>query len=126
MTQFNELPAPTRHRGTREGSYNDMNRRLQGDDGAATIWMILGTVVILAARDLNENIRVFARARYLKERAWLEEVGANAVVTEEGETAIGLAAMLLKEVGADEDRVREEIRKIHDELRAPQETRESS
>jgi monovalent cation:H+ antiporter-2, CPA2 family len=86
--------------------------------------VLVRTVVILAARDLNEKIRVFARARYLKERAWLEEVGADAVVTEEGETAIGLAAMLLKEVGADEDRVREEIRKIHDELRAPQETAE--
>jgi CPA2 family monovalent cation:H+ antiporter-2 len=75
------------------------------------------TVVILAAKDQNPELRIFVRARYLQERAWLEEVGATGVVTEEAETAIGLAALLLREVGADEQRVREEIRRIKEELR---------
>ena len=77
------------------------------------------TVVTMAAKDLNPNLRVFARARYLQERAWLEEVGATGVVTEEGETAIGLAALLLRELGAPENRIREEIRTIRGELEAP-------
>jgi CPA2 family monovalent cation:H+ antiporter-2 len=78
--------------------------------------VLVRTVVILAAKNLNPNLRVFARARYLQERAWLEEVGATGVVTEEGETALGLAVLLLREVGADEDRIREEVRTIRGEL----------
>jgi monovalent cation:H+ antiporter-2, CPA2 family len=74
--------------------------------------MLARTVMILTANELNPNLRVFARARYLEERAWLEEVGAAGVITEEGETAIGLAVLLLHEVGADEDRIREEIRAV--------------
>jgi len=80
--------------------------------------VLVRTVVILAAKDLNPGLRVFARARYIQERAWLEEVGATGVVTEEAETAVGLAVLLLREVGADEQRVREEIRRIQDELSA--------
>jgi CPA2 family monovalent cation:H+ antiporter-2 len=80
--------------------------------------VLVRTVVILAAKDLNPELRVFARARYIQERAWLEEVGATGVVTEEAETAVGLAVLLLREVGADEQRVRKEIRRIQEELSA--------
>lgn len=74
------------------------------------------TVVVLTATDLNPNLRVFARARYLQERAWLMEVGATAVVTEEGETAIGLAVLLLQEMGAEEGRISTELRRIKAEM----------
>lgn len=39
-------------------------------------------------------------------RAWLEEIGASEVCFEEAESAIGLATLLLREAGADEDRIR--------------------
>jgi CPA2 family monovalent cation:H+ antiporter-2 len=81
--------------------------------------VLVRTVVILAAKDLNPELRIFVRARYLQERAWLEEVGATAIVTEEAETAVGLAVQLLREVGADEERIRSEIRQIHAELNPP-------
>jgi CPA2 family monovalent cation:H+ antiporter-2 len=74
------------------------------------------TVVIVTAKELNPGLRVFVRARYVGERAWLEEVGATGISTEEAETAIGLAILLLQEVGADEDRIRKEIQKIRREL----------
>jgi CPA2 family monovalent cation:H+ antiporter-2 len=74
------------------------------------------TVVIVTAKELNPGLRVFVRARYVGERAWLEEVGATGISTEEAETAIGLAILLLHEVGADEDRIRKEIQKIRREL----------
>jgi CPA2 family monovalent cation:H+ antiporter-2 len=74
------------------------------------------TLVILTAKDLNARLRIFARARYLQERAWLEEVGATDICIEEAEMALGLAVLLLREVGADEDRVREEIQRIRREL----------
>jgi CPA2 family monovalent cation:H+ antiporter-2 len=80
--------------------------------------VLVRTVVILAAKDLNPKLRVFARARYLQERAWLEEVGATGVVTEEGETALGLAVLLLREVGANEERIRQEIRRIQGDMKA--------
>ncbi|MCY2983720.1 MAG: cation:proton antiporter [Planctomycetota bacterium] len=78
--------------------------------------VLVRTVVILTAKDLNPELRVFARARYIQERAWLEEVGATGVVTEEAETALGLAVLLLREMHADEDRIEKEIRKIQEEL----------
>jgi CPA2 family monovalent cation:H+ antiporter-2 len=74
------------------------------------------TLVILTAKELNGGLRVFVRARYIQERAWLEEFGTTGISTEEAETAIGLAVLLLREVGADEDRIRKEIYKIRKEL----------
>ena len=74
------------------------------------------TVVILVARELNPELKVFARARYLEERAWLEEIGASEVCYEEAEAAIGLSTLLLREVGADEDRIRLEHRRLRSRL----------
>jgi CPA2 family monovalent cation:H+ antiporter-2 len=74
------------------------------------------TLIILTARELNAGLRVFVRARYVAERAWLEEVGATGICTEEAETAIGLAVLLLREVGADGNRILKEIQKIQKEL----------
>jgi len=71
---------------------------------------------VLAAKDLNPKLRVFARARYLQEKAWLDEIGVAEVSIEEAETAIGLAIRLLQVVGAEPGRIREEIRKIQAEL----------
>ncbi len=70
------------------------------------------TVVVIIARELNPDVKVFVRARYLEERAWLEEIGASGACFEEAEAAIGLAGLLLREVGADEQRVSQEIRRI--------------
>jgi len=74
------------------------------------------TLVVLTAKEINPEVRVFVRARYVRERAWLEEVGATGISTEEGEAAIGLAVLLLREVGADEDHIHKEINKIRKEL----------
>jgi monovalent cation:H+ antiporter-2, CPA2 family len=74
------------------------------------------TAVILTAKELNPQLHVFARARYLQERVWLDEVGATDICIEEVETAIGLAILLLREVGANSDRIQKEIHKIRAEL----------
>jgi CPA2 family monovalent cation:H+ antiporter-2 len=74
------------------------------------------TLVILTAKELNPELRVFVRARYVRERIWLEEVGATGISNEEGETAIGLAVLLQREVRADEDHIRKETNKIRKEL----------
>jgi CPA2 family monovalent cation:H+ antiporter-2 len=74
------------------------------------------TAVIVTARELNPQLHVFTRARYLHERVWLEEMGATDIVAEEAETAIGLAILLLREIGADRDRIQKEIEDIRREL----------
>lgn len=78
--------------------------------------MLVRTAVILTATDMNPEVRVFARARYLQEKAWLEELGTKGMVTEEGETAIGLAVLLLRELNADESLLQEEIRRVQREF----------
>ena len=70
------------------------------------------TAVIVTARELNPEIHVFTRARYLKERVWLEEMGATNICIEEAETAIGCAIQILREVGADDNQIQKEIQEI--------------
>jgi CPA2 family monovalent cation:H+ antiporter-2 len=71
--------------------------------------LLTRTGVIIAARELNHELRVFVRARYIQERAWLEEVGATDICTDESESARGLARLLLREVGANEARIEKEM-----------------
>jgi CPA2 family monovalent cation:H+ antiporter-2 len=78
--------------------------------------VLVRTLVIITAKEINSELKVFARARYLKERAWLEEVGATQICIEEAETAVGLARLLLAEVGADPERVTDELGRIQREL----------
>ncbi len=74
------------------------------------------TVVIMTAHELNPTMKVIARARYISELAWLAEVGATDVVTEEAETALALATKLLLEVGADSARIKDELDRIRAEI----------
>ncbi len=78
--------------------------------------VLVRTLVIINAKELNPDLLVFARARYVNERAWLEEIGATQICIEEAEAAVGLADLILREVGANEERVREEIARVHKQL----------
>lgn len=79
--------------------------------------LLTRTSVIIAARELNPTLRVFVRARYIQERAWLEEVGATDICTDEAESARGLAMLLLREVGADEARIQKEVMIIQENFK---------
>ena len=57
-----------------------------------------------AARQLNPACRIFVRARYLRERAELEQVGADAACFEEAEAAVALTALVLADLGLDPTR----------------------
>jgi CPA2 family monovalent cation:H+ antiporter-2 len=78
--------------------------------------VLVRTLVTITAKELNPDLKVFVRARYLKERAWLEEVGVTQICTEEAETALGLARVLLEEMGADRERMNEVISRVHSRL----------
>ena len=72
--------------------------------------------VITEARTLNPELRVFTRARYLREKESLEAAGADIICFDEGEAAVGLAEVLLREVHAPPERVAEVVEIIRDKL----------
>jgi CPA2 family monovalent cation:H+ antiporter-2 len=55
------------------------------------------TPLIAAARHLNPSCRIFVRARYLREREELEQVGATACF-EEAEAAVALTELVLRDL----------------------------
>ncbi len=57
------------------------------------------TAVVATAREINPQLRILVRARYLREREVLVQVGANAAVFEEAEAAVALARLVLADTG---------------------------
>jgi CPA2 family monovalent cation:H+ antiporter-2 len=55
--------------------------------------------LVLAARQLNPQVEVIVRARYLSEREALDRVGATTVIFEEGEAGIALARQVMRRRG---------------------------
>ncbi|MCL2283613.1 MAG: cation:proton antiporter [Fibromonadales bacterium] len=74
--------------------------------------------IVSAARNLNENVKVYSRARYITEREMLETLGVSQVCYEEAEAAVGIAEMVLREEGADNNRIIEEIANIREKFAA--------
>src|SRR5262249_16613109 len=68
--------------------------------------------LVAAARNLNPSIRIFVRARYLREREELRQAGADAAGFEEVEAAVALTEHLLRDLGRDEATIETESRRI--------------
>jgi monovalent cation:H+ antiporter-2, CPA2 family len=74
--------------------------------------------LIAAAKLINPDVKVFVRARYIREREELEQVGADAVCFEEVEAAVALAKLVLSNRGKDADVIRRETTRIRQQLQA--------
>lgn len=72
--------------------------------------------VVQAARDLNPKIRILTRAAYLRDSAALRRAGANAVFAGEGEIALSMSAFLMRELGATDEQIDRERRRVRTEL----------
>lgn len=72
--------------------------------------------VASTARNLNENVTIYSRAHYIKERAMLEKMGVSKVCCEEVEAAISIAGMVLQNEGTDEARIKEETADIREKF----------
>ena len=70
------------------------------------------TPLIAAARHLNPSCRIFVRARYLRERADLEQAGATGACFEEVEAAVALTDRLLRDLGHEEAGIEVERERI--------------
>lgn len=78
--------------------------------------MTHGTEVIRLARQLNPNVRVLARASYMRDLPALKEAGANTVYTGEGEVALAFIEDILSELGATPEQIDRERARAHAEL----------
>lgn len=71
--------------------------------------------LVLAARELNLKIEITVRARYLRERAALEQAGVTKTVFEEGEAGIALARHIMQRRGVNDatiEKMLEALRKL--------------
>lgn len=71
---------------------------------------------IRAARTINPTIHVVARADYLGQSASLRTVGADEVVSGEGEVVLAMTDSILRRLGATPDQLDEERARIRAEL----------
>jgi CPA2 family monovalent cation:H+ antiporter-2 len=74
------------------------------------------TAIISLARSMNPRLKVFVRARYLREREELEQAGASAAIFEEAEAAVALARLVLAEAGANREEIDQAARDIRTRL----------
>jgi CPA2 family monovalent cation:H+ antiporter-2 len=72
--------------------------------------------IIRLARELNPRIRVFARASFLREMADLKAAGADATFADEGEVALSIVVLLLRQLGAADEQIDRERDRIRDDL----------
>ena len=56
--------------------------------------LVIGTAVVLAARELNPQVRILARTRHLVENDAFEQAGVFAVLSDEAEAANAVAVVL--------------------------------
>ncbi|MCI0704813.1 MAG: NAD-binding protein, partial [Planctomycetia bacterium] len=71
--------------------------------------------VLRLARELNPDIRVLARAAYLRERTGLLLAGADEVFTAEGEIALAMAEEILTALGATPEQIDRERDRLREE-----------
>jgi CPA2 family monovalent cation:H+ antiporter-2 len=74
--------------------------------------------LIAAAKLINPAVKVFVRARYLRERGELEQVGADAVCFEEVEAAVALAKLVLSDRNKEPDAINREVIRIRQQLQS--------
>jgi mannitol/fructose-specific phosphotransferase system IIA component (Ntr-type)/voltage-gated potassium channel Kch len=68
--------------------------------------------IVAVARSLNPDLKIFVRARYLREREELEQAGTSAAIYEEAEAAVALARLVLIDAGAGRERIDRAVRDI--------------
>jgi CPA2 family monovalent cation:H+ antiporter-2 len=71
---------------------------------------------IRSARELNQDVRIFVRAAYLRDIPALRAAGAQHVFSGEGEVALAMTEAVLQRLGATPDQVDRERQRVHEAL----------
>jgi monovalent cation:H+ antiporter-2, CPA2 family len=72
--------------------------------------------MIRMARELNPNIRVLARSAYVRDLPALRKAGAQGVFSGEGEVALAMTVVILRELGATPEQIDRERDRVQAEL----------
>jgi CPA2 family monovalent cation:H+ antiporter-2 len=72
--------------------------------------------IIRLARECNPEVRVFARATYLREIPALRKSGADVVFTGEGEVALSMTEFIMRHLGASPEQIDRERDRIRNEF----------
>jgi monovalent cation:H+ antiporter-2, CPA2 family len=75
-----------------------------------------GAELIRAAREINPDVRVLARANYLRDLAGLKRAGADVIYSGEGEVALAFVGDVLEHLGATPEQVDRERERARDDL----------
>jgi CPA2 family monovalent cation:H+ antiporter-2 len=78
--------------------------------------MHVSAEVIRLARELNPDIRVLARAVYVREILALRQAGAESVFAGEAEVALAMTEVILRELGATPEQIERERARVHTDL----------
>jgi CPA2 family monovalent cation:H+ antiporter-2 len=79
-----------------------------------------GLEVFQQVREQNPQIRIIARSIYLSEQKQMLDAGADVVFSAEGEVALSVTELILKQFGATPDQIDKERNRVHDALLAAQ------
>jgi monovalent cation:H+ antiporter-2, CPA2 family len=72
--------------------------------------------VIRIAREINPKLRIIARTEYLRDVGALQEAGAAAVFSGEGEIALNMTDYVLRKLGATDEQVDRERERVRSEI----------
>jgi monovalent cation:H+ antiporter-2, CPA2 family len=72
--------------------------------------------VIRNAREINPKLRIIARTEYLRDVGALQEAGAAAVFSGEGEIALNMTDYVLRKLGATDEQVDRERERVRSEI----------
>jgi CPA2 family monovalent cation:H+ antiporter-2 len=73
--------------------------------------------LIVAAKLINPEIKIFVRAHYVSEQQELIQSGADGACFEEAEAAVALSKLILQDQSADDTTIRSETRRIRERFK---------
>ncbi|WP_129126215.1 cation:proton antiporter [Geomonas oryzae] len=123
-----EMNLQTVRRLQKEGTaalYGDVTLRdtLEAAGVASAVALVLTSAgmqgeedVIKLARELNPEVRILARATYLRDVPGLYRAGADAVFSGEGEVALNMTEHMMRALGATDEQIERERDRVRGEL----------
>jgi CPA2 family monovalent cation:H+ antiporter-2 len=103
-----------------DASHRDTLVEAHVEDAIAVILsssnMHAGSETIRIARELNPKILTFARSNYLSEVTALRHAGADVVFSGEGEVALSMTELILRQLGATPDQIDKERARVREDL----------
>lgn len=75
--------------------------------------------MVRQARVLNPEIRIVARTAFLSELEDLRDAGVDVIFSDEGEVALSVTELILKQFGATPEQIDRERARVHEKLFFP-------